>query len=326
MTARVSRRRPVSSRVTPADEAAPAQQPAPRRTRRAGSEVGQQQAGEQRQQRRPGEGERSAEAPGGEGEDPGPHAGDQEGVERTERPPPATGPVRAGAGRRAARARRVRRPRPCSGHGRRGEEDRDANPGPASNGAAPGSSARASAPPASAATAPRTTPSSRTGSSSISSRPTAPAGPRPRSRATATSPRRCSVAAASTSQRTNSASTAIGAINSGTVRWACRACSRTSSVTALRSSSDVRGHAPACDVARQLAHAVTERQQLVDAGRPGAEEGACLRGLAGQDRPVDEGLLGRQPGVVGGGGVGAVGDARDAYESLALPPRVVAAA
>ena len=70
------------------DEAAPAQQPAPRRARGRGGEVGQQQPDEQCQERGPGEGEGPAEASGDEGEDTGPHGGDQEGVERTERPPP----------------------------------------------------------------------------------------------------------------------------------------------------------------------------------------------------------------------------------------------
>ena len=44
----------------------------------------------------------------------------------------------------------------------------------------------------------------------------------------------------------------------------------------------------------------------------GAHQCSGLRGLSRQDRAADEGLLGRQPGVVGGRGVDAAEDARDA--------------
>ena len=104
------------------------------------------------------------------------------------------------------------------------------NPVPSSKRADPGrNTCRASHESPSEASAPASTPVSATGSSSPSSSPAAPRAPRPRSRASAISGRRCSVAAPSTSQRTTSASNPSCTISSGTMTCAWSRAPATSS-------------------------------------------------------------------------------------------------
>ena len=92
ITARVSRRRPVSSRVTPVTRRPRPSSRRPAALAAGAGEVAQQQPGEQGQERGTSQGEGPREASGDEGEHAGPHAGDQEGVKRTERPPPRRDP------------------------------------------------------------------------------------------------------------------------------------------------------------------------------------------------------------------------------------------
>ena len=71
------------------------------------------------------------------------------------------------------------------------------------------------------------------------------------------------------------------------MRWAWRVCARTSVRDVTEVGEDVEVPTPVRDVVRQRANAVTEREHLVDAGRPGAHEGTRLRGLSEQDRTVE---------------------------------------
>ena len=311
ITARVSRRRPVSSRVTPADEAAPAQQPTPRRARSGRGEVAQRRSPTNRARSAgPASAKDPLRLPVTKARTPVPTAATRKASSAPSahrrdgaRPLPHQAVERLAGDTDRGRDRRQHQ-------GRHREEDRRREPGTRLERCLAGQ--QRAGPPrrrASAAATPGTTPARRTGSSSTSSRPTAPAGPRPRSRATATSPRRCCGRGGEHEpeheqgqhghRRHQQRHRAVGLAGLGAdvVRH----------VTEARCGRGGPGPGPRCrGTARGPGRrARAPRRRRSCRWRTSAPD---LRGLARQDRTVDERLLGRQPGVVGGRGVGALGD------------------